>query len=719
VVPETQGTRRWSVRLLLVLGGVLAASGLIAGHLNRNLLDGPTFAANVDEVRRTDAVATQVGEALAEQIVLANPDLVALLPLVESVSVRIAGGDLLSGPVQSASLAAHTALTEDNADSVVLRISDAAALVTAVIGAVAPDRAPAATEVSVTLASIGDQAFASATIAVAHRLGVMAWLLPLLALVCLVGAVLLSADRWRGALRVGMTLLWAAGGVGLLLAAGGLLVRRADADTMGGAFAQAAWTVFVRPMWWSVVVLAAVGLTITLVVGSTAPSLLDDLARRFRARIVHASPTPARSAIRAGAALVVGFAAIVDPAAMIEVVVLLTGIGLVLFALTQVAELAAPSRSRRHAIVGEVVDGDGDADGDGDGDGRESIRSGVSIAVVAVAALVLAAGVVWMARPGDDVAAVAPGGAGEVCNGHAALCDRPFDQVAYPTSHNAMSVAREPGWFLAEQIDPIRIQFDQGVRALQIDVWSGRSAGSVVRTAAGSYDEALAVAEAELGPEVVDAALRIADSLAGVAEGPEARYLCHGLCEAGSTPLLDVLQDVRVWLTTNPDEVLTLFIEDHVDAALIAADVEAAGLLPFVHSPVVGEPWPTLGDMIRSGQRLVVMLEAGAGDDAAPWLVNGFEHTQETPFTFPTVEDFSCAPNRGPDDGPLFQLNHWLFGFNSQITDAQLVNTREVLLARAEQCREERGQIPNFVAVNFVTIGDLFEVVDALNGVGG
>ena len=36
---------------------------------------------------------------------------------------------------------------------------------------------------------------------------------------------------------------------------------------------------------------------------------------------------------------------------------------------------------------------------------------------------------------------------------------------------------------------------------------------------------------------------------------------------------------------------------------------------------------------------------------------------------------------------------------------------------RAEECREERGQIPNFVAVNFVILGDLFAVVDELNGV--
>ena len=193
--------------------------------------------------------------------------------------------------------------------------------------------------------------------------------------------------------------------------------------------------------------------------------------------------------------------------------------------------------------------------------------------------------------------------------------------------------------------------------------------------------------------------------------------MCHGLCETGSTSFLDTLEQLRGWMVANPDEVVTLFIEDHVDSSLIAADVEAAGLLDFVYDPSTGDPWPTLGEMIRSGKRLVVMVEEGNGGAAAPWLVNGFEHTRDTPYTFPTVESFSCDPNRGPDDAPLLLLNHWLSGFRNLVSDAQLVNASDVLLPRAQQCQEERGSIPNFVAVNYVALGDVYDVVDELNGV--
>ena len=58
----------------------------------------------------------------------------------------MAGGDLLSGPTRAAAQAAHRALTESDADSIALRIADAGAVVTGVLGAVAPERAPNATE---------------------------------------------------------------------------------------------------------------------------------------------------------------------------------------------------------------------------------------------------------------------------------------------------------------------------------------------------------------------------------------------------------------------------------------------------------------------------------------------------------------------------------------------------------------------------------------------
>jgi hypothetical protein len=701
-----------------MLGGVLAVLGLLAGHVNRNVLDGPTFARHVDEIRTDDAVAAAIGRSITTQVLAANPDLVAVRPLIEAVATRVAGSEVLAGPARLAARVTHEALTVGDADSVALRIADAGAVTTAVLVAVVPDRAPVTTDVSVTLATIGDQSFASTTIQVARVVGVLSWLFPLAALACFGTAIGLSRSRWRTAAAVGRSVLVAAAVAATLLVIGGFAVRLLDVGTLSGAVGQAAWQHLVRPIWWSVALLAAAGVAVVL---ATEPGGHRAVARqvtRVRAALLGRPQHPAGIAVRAAVAVVIGIAAVVEPLGLVELAIVLVGIALILFAISEISGLAAAA----HPVP--AAEASGEAPGTSGTDpappGAQPIRAmvaarPVALAVAALAMLAIGTGVALASRPGGEITLT---GTGVVCNGHPELCDRPFDEVAYVASHNSMAVAGARGWFLGEQSDPIPIQLDQGVRALLIDVWPGQPAGSVVRTAGHSHQEALRVAEEELGPDIVAAALRIADSVAGTAVGPEARFLCHGLCETGSTPLLETLAQIRVWLATNPDEVVTLFIEDHVDAAQIATDVAAAGLLPFVHQPVAGQPWPTLGEMIRSGQRLVVMLEAGAGGDDDPWLVNGFEFTQETPYTFPTVDSFSCEPNRGAPDASLLLLNHWLAGFSSLVSDAELVNARDVLLPRAEQCREERSQIPNFVAVNFVSIGDVHEVVDTLNSVG-
>ena len=45
------------------------------------------------------------------------------------------------------------------------------------------------------------------------------------------------------------------------------------------------------------------------------------------------------------------------------------------------------------------------------------------------------------------------------------------------------------------------------------------------------------------------------------------------------------------------------------------------------------------------------------------------------------------------------------------------VNSTDVLLARAETCAQQRGQIPNIVAVDFYSEGDLRRVINRLNRV--
>jgi hypothetical protein len=129
--------------------------------------------------------------------------------------------------------------------------------------------------------------------------------------------------------------------------------------------------------------------------------------------------------------------------------------------------------------------------------------------------------------------------------------------------------------------------------------------------------------------------------------------------------------------------------------------------------------------MIDSGRRLMVLAENEAG--AAPWYQLAYERlVEETPFTFPPGYltnpanlPASCEPNRGPERAPLFLINHWVSTDPApRPTDADKVNAYEPLLARARTCERLRDHIPNLLAVNFYKRGDLFRVVDTLNGTG-
>ena len=64
----------------------------------------------------------------------------------------------------------------------------------------------------------------------------------------------------------------------------------------------------------------------------------------------------------------------------------------------------------------------------------------------------------------------------------------------------------------------------------------------------------------------------------------------------------------------------------------------------------------------------------------------------------------------------LFLLNHWVQRGAPDPSGAAVVSAYDFLLARARQCEAEHGLLPNFIAVNFYSIGDVIDVVATSNG---
>lgn len=97
-------------------------------------------------------------------------------------------------------------------------------------------------------------------------------------------------------------------------------------------------------------------------------------------------------------------------------------------------------------------------------------------------------------------------------------------------------------------------------------------------------------------------------------------HFCHTSCilfDGG--PVETYLATVKTWLDANPNEVLT-FIFTNPDGLSLPSQWEpaftASGIadLAYIppHLPMMQSEWPTLGDLIDSGKRVVVFLDAGA-----------------------------------------------------------------------------------------------------------
>ncbi|PWI15053.1 hypothetical protein DI272_13405 [Streptomyces sp. Act143] len=329
------------------------------------------------------------------------------------------------------------------------------------------------------------------------------------------------------------------------------------------------------------------------------------------------------------------------------------------------------------------------------------VRPRLRTAPAAAYARPLAAGVSAFALAGLVLVPLAAPSAPRRCEGSVRLCDRPYDEVAFLTSHNAMSTTVDR--FIGPLQDPaISTQLDDGVRALQLDTYRWERPDEITARLDGSDFSA---EQRALIAHVVNKVNPPRDGL----------WLCHAVCRAGAVELVPELREIGDWMREHPTEVLTLIVQDAISGEDTAKAVAQAGLSDLVFTPDENpaEPWPTLGDMIDSGRRLVVFAEQA--DGPAAWYRNFYRYGMETPFSFRRPDQMSCVPHRGGTGKRLFLLNHFITAGGGSRLDAGEVNARDYVLDRVEKCERERGRPVNFVAVDYTTIGDARGAVDALN----
>ena len=331
------------------------------------------------------------------------------------------------------------------------------------------------------------------------------------------------------------------------------------------------------------------------------------------------------------------------------------------------------------------------------------LRVPVRVLVVVAAVTVVAAGASLLV-PWRSPAAAHP------CNGHVELCDRRYDEVTQAGAHAAAS-GHGPVSIWPEQDADLRAQLDLGIHVLLLD--------SRRWTALTSADQ-LVAARPGLSRQVAE---RVVAAVGPSPAGRAGSYLCHDHCALGAVPLVDALREIRGFLDASPHEVVTLVLSDRTTGAdrltgeELGTAFAAAGLTPYLHAQPPGVRWPTLGDLIASGRRLVVFTEPGGQPQA--WLHRAADHLRRTPDLPLTSEDLDCRPREGAPGTGLLLVNHRVRRAAPDRNDAATVNARDTVVETARWCERELGEAPDVVAADFVTLGDLVEAVDVLNGVGG
>ena len=676
--------------VLGVIAALLILLSIAVVYVDRAVFDADQFTDRATVALDEPATQDAIQRALTDAIVEEKPDLIPTRAAIEFGVGVIVDSASFEAIFRRAVRESHRVFFEEDG-GLVLAIGDVGQLVKAVVGASNPEIAEELPEeLDSGLITLSEREFAADTLAAAEDVRVLAVILPLLALIATAAAFVVAVRRRRFVAIFGLTLALVLG-IGLVTL--GVLRGILTESFALGDVADEVWRAYLDDL--GTALLLAIGGSV--VVAAAAASLIFqyDLPRRARLLWAGISRPPERTLWRvlwALAIAVVGIVVALEPLAALKLVGVVAGIFLLFYGISQLMDVvdeksgAGSAEAARGAFTG-------------------FLRGAVA---AALALLLLIAGIVLLGGDGSADAAQRI----EECNGHAELCDRPISAVAMAATHNSMSAAQD-GFGLSMHDGGIVPQLDGGVRGLLIDTWYGIPKGDLVLTDLPASGVSEAEQAETYGQAAVDAAARL--RAGSDASGERRTYMCHGWCELGALPLAEELAKIAEWLDANPTEVIVVVIQDAISPEDTAAAFEESGLLDAVYHHTPGKAFPTLREMIASGERVIVMAENETGDEL-DWYLQAYDYTQETPFRALEPADFTCRPDRGGTGKPFFLLNHWIEKPQPRAADAEIVNARDFLLGRARDCERARGVTPGLVAVNYWGIGDVIGVVDTLNG---
>ena len=698
--------------VLAVLAALALLLGLVTGYARLALFESDGFSDRATAALDDDAVKAEIARRVTDDLVLnANADLVAFRPVIESVVEGIVSAGIFQNLFRTAARDVHSAFFEGNQDTATFTLADVGVVLRGALQALAPrisKEIGGGTDVEVT--PIDPPGWLTEMAQAGRDLGSLSVVLLVLGLVLVAIALWRSRDRRHTLLTFGIAVV--ACGVIAAVALGvvrTVLLARID-DTGIRDAARGIWDAYLGDLRNGLYVLAACGAVVAAAASSLVrPVDVADPLRRGWAAVTRVPERRWVRVVRALALIAVGVLIVIEPDAFLNLLALAVGLYVAYAGVSELLRITiAPATEEQREA--ERTRGR-----------RVLVASGIAAAVIIIG------GAIFIAS-GGTVSERAHAVETEGCNGDTELCDRPLNEVAFPSAHNAMSAVTNPDWLFGQQDAGFIDQLEDGIRGMLIDAHYGQptESGKVKTDLSDLNPRERKMYEELLGGEGLEAAIRIRDRIVNSKPtGPRQVYLCHKFCELGAYPIVDAFREYRDFLAVNPNEVLMLVIEDYVEPKDIADAVNESGLIDYVYKGPLDPP-PTLQEMIDSGGRVVIMAEKEGGGSSIPWYHAGYDDDllAETPYTFKKPEALldpkrvadSCRPNRGPDTALYFLLNNWIDTTpQPKPSNAEKVDAKQALITRIRRCQRLRDMYATLIAVDFDQEGDLFDVVQKLN----
>lgn len=326
-------------RILLILGGISLAVGVLAGTLNKNFLNGPTLLKHVENIRMDPQVTDALTNSLTDQIVGQAPNLEPARPIIHSVANAIVTSDALRPAIKNVLSQVHHALATGK--QLQVDYGDVAASLVTTVNKFFPNaNIPTVAELQASVPTDGAIGLIMKIQLVLKTANSLATYLPIAAIVLFILFVALAPQRSKAVGRIGIAVFSAGFSLAVftaLLWFGVLFIGR---DPGVAPYTTAIWDEFLPTFVTPAVLLMFAGAIWTAILGGVLPNVdVIEVTKRTWSKVWSRPQTALGTTGRGLVILGAGIFLAQQPLVALKAVVLLAALLLVLIGVFELNRL--------------------------------------------------------------------------------------------------------------------------------------------------------------------------------------------------------------------------------------------------------------------------------------------------------------------------------------------------------------------------------------------